>query len=366
MTASNPTAHPSRPRTLRTLQRSAIAAALTALALALAPAVRANSEPPPPRFTQPGARTVQFPTGLYDDRTDGATLIRLASERARALNKRVLVMWGENNCGFCAYLSDLLFYESPACRGLIDGEYELVKIDIAKTHTKHNDLAQKYGATAARQMEDAPRLTVIDPVADRGLGSMAGKDMLVRPMSMERVFDEAVVLPFLERHIAPPVPASSVLDQAASKALIEDKPVWIRFTQTGCAPCTALEEWAARPDVRPILDKAFVVARIDVNRMSGGKALFERFAAGSSTANADQKAAPRSAQPPASVLLSSRGQPLDPPARLDALPADAEQVAAWVETLQRAAGPKRLSDEDAAKLRASLSPKVDGGASPPK
>lgn len=309
-----------------------------------AAATSAIANQPPQRYTQPGARTVQFPTGLYDDAADGATLIRNASERAKADGKRVLVIWGENNCGFCAYLSDLLFYESPACRGLIDGEYEFVKIDIAKSHQKHNDLARKYGATASTQMEDAPRLTIIDPVADRGLGTLIGKDMLFKPMSMERVFDESKIAPFLESNIAPPRSSGSILDEAVAKAIIQDKAVWVQFTQTGSEQCKAIEAWMDRDDVKPILGKAFVVAKIDVNRTSGGKSMLERFTT------------TRPAIAPGTVLLTSKGMKLDPPAELDELPRKPEDIKPWVETIQRAAG-KKLTAEQITALEQSLKPR---------
>ncbi|MBX3385985.1 MAG: hypothetical protein KF768_05390 [Phycisphaeraceae bacterium] len=345
-------------RLVRTYARDrlaeATAAAAAASLLLSSLAIASAPEPTPPRFTQPGARTVQFPTGLYDESTPGSTLIRLASERARAQNKRVLVMWGENNCGFCAYLSDLLFYESDACRGLIDGEYELVKIDIAKTHTKHNDLARKYGVTQSNRLEDAPRLTIIDPVTDRGLASLAGSAMLVRPMTMERVFDETILLPFLEANVAPARPANSVLEAAVAKAIVEDKPVWVQFTQGACAPCTAVESWMEGPDAKPLLSKSFVVALIDANRMTGGRALLERLTGR------------KSAVPPVSVLLDSRGTPLDPPALLDALPTSDDRAAEWTATIRRAAGDKRLPDADAAKLAASLKPKVPASAPSPE
>ncbi len=296
----------------------------------------------PARFTQPGARTVQFPTGLYDEATDGATIIRIASERAKADGKRVLAMWGENNCGFCAYLSDMLFYESAACRGLIDGEYEFVKIDISKSHTRNNDVAKRYGATASHQMEDAPRLTIIDPVLDRGVGTLVGKDMLYKPMSMENIFDETKIVPFLEANIAPARPAGPVIDAAVTRAIVEDKAVWVQFMQSGCEPCRGVRAWMEAPTVRPILEKAFVVATIDVSRMTGGKSMLERFTA------------TRPAIAPGSVLLTSKGMKHDPACELDELPTEPEGIAAWVGAIRRAAGDKRMSEADAAVLEASL------------
>ncbi len=312
----------------------------------------------PPRFTMPGTdRKVQFPTGLYDESADAAADIRAAIAKAKAANKRVLVMWGENKCGFCVYLSDLIWYESAACRTLLDNEYEFVKVDILApaqggaqkgAFSKNNDVARKYGAADSPMMGDAPRLTIIDPVTDRGVQTLAGNQMVAKPMTMDRVFDEQVVLSFLANNVATPKPAFDAIDAATKIALYEEKAVLVLFgaSEHLCEPCAAWEAWLARPEVAAIINKSFVLARVDAERMTGGRSLMERLS-GNPKATA-----------PVLAALTDRAKAFDPPVVCAKFPSDAAEANALIESLARAAGGlstgAKLSDADRATLVGSL------------
>lgn len=308
----------------------------------------------PPRFTMPGTdRKVQFPTGLYDESADAAADIRAAIAKAKAANKRVLVMWGENKCGFCVYLSDLIWYESAACRTLIDNEYEFVKVDILSPPLgnepkgqfgKNNDVARKYGAADNVVMGDAPRLTIIDPMTDRGVQTLTGSQMVAKPMTMDRVFDEQVILPFLANNVAPPKPAFDAIDAAAKKALYEEKAVLVVFgaSEYLCEPCAAWEAWLGRPEVEAIVSKSFVLARVDAERMTGGRSLMERLSGN-----------PK-ATVPVIVALTDRAKAFEPPVVCAKFPSDEGEAKTFVDGLARAAassGTKSsLSDADRATL----------------
>ena len=297
----------------------------------------------PPRYTAPGNREIKFPSGVYDDVTDGAQILREAMTLAKNQNKRVLVTWGENQCGFCAYLSDLIWYESPGCRTLLDSEYVVAKLDVAKSFTKNNDLAQRYGATKSHQMEDAPRLTIIDPVTDQGVGTLSGKDLIAKPMTMEKIFDEAAVLAFLENNKAPARPAVDVLDSAMKAAIYKEQNVLVFFTSANasCDTCAQWSAWLAKPEVKTVLEKAFSVATIDADRMTGGQSFLERFA--------DK----RPIMAPALAVVTDRGVRLDPAVTVTAFPRTGEAIAAFTDSLARAAG-KKMSAEMKASLVASL------------
>lgn len=316
-----------------------------------APAQVAADSRVPPRFSAPGTRDVKFPTGLYDEKMSGALLLAEGIAQAKAEGKRVLVTWGENQCGFCVYLSDMLWYESAGCRALLDTEYVLVKLDVSKQFTKNNDLAQKYGATASHQMEDAPRLTVIDPVLDRGVGTLSGKVMLAKPMTMEKVFDEAVVMDFLEQNRAPVPAAIDVLNGAMKDAIFREENVLVFFTSSNasCVECAQWKAWLAKPEVKTALDKAFALATVDSDRMTGGQSFLEKFA--------DK----RPILAPAISVVTDRGVRLDPPVTLTKFPATAEEASAAVELLARAAG-KKMTDEMKETLRSSFG--ISGGNAP--
>jgi thioredoxin-related protein len=293
-------------------------------------------------------RKVQFPTGLYDESADAAADIRAAIAKAKAANKRVLVMWGENKCGFCVYLSDLIWYESAACRTLLDNEYEFVKVDILSPALpgqvkgqfgKHNDVARKYGAADNVVMGDAPRLTIIDPVTDRGVQTLIGSQMVAKPMTMDRVFDEQVILPFLANNVATPKPAFDMIDAAAKQAQDEEKAVLVVFgaSEYLCEACAAWETWLARPDVAAIMNKSFVLARVDAERMTGGRSLMERLSGN-----------PK-ATVPVLVALTDRAKAFEPPVVCAKWPTNESEATAFVDSLARAAGAK-LTDADRAAL----------------
>lgn len=81
---------------------------------------------------------------IYDERADAAADIARALAAAKQDNKRVLVQWGANWCGWCHLLHDLCEQNAELARELLY-EYEVVLVDIGKWD-KQMDLAQKYGA----------------------------------------------------------------------------------------------------------------------------------------------------------------------------------------------------------------------------
>ena len=314
------------------------------------PGWKARVKQPPPRYSSGPNRQVGFPTGIYDENADAESDIRAAAARAKASNKRVLIMWGENQCGFCAYLSDLLWYESPACRALIESEYEVVKVDILLrppgadpvkgpkgTFSKNIEVARRLGAAMGAQMTDAPRLTVYDPVRDAGVQTLSGKDMVAKPMTMERVFDEQVVVNFLEANRPPAAVAAERIGEGLRKATFDEKRVLVLFTMDpgygglSCPDCLRWEVLFERPRVREALEKALVLVRVDAARMTGGQSIMER-------ATGDTKA-----MAPAVVGLDDRGAALEPAAVVRGFPTDAAGAALAAKTITSAAGAKGSS-----------------------
>jgi hypothetical protein len=299
---------------------------------------------------------------MYDESADGWAQVREASERAKARGKRVLVMWGENGCGFCAYLSDLIWHENPGLRTLVATEYEVVKIDVLDRNagkpmifTKHNDLQRRYGATNGDRLESSPTLTIIDPIEDRGVGSLGGNAMTAKPMTMEKVYNENAIFSFLDNNKPAQRAAIDIVESAAKKALFEEKAVLAYFgtAPAMCEPCAEWEAWLSRAEVKRALEKAFAAAWIDPVRTIAGQSMLEKL-----TSKQRNTA-------PALSLLSDRGQPMDPPMVFDHLPRTADEVKAFVDALKRAGG-KKLGDAEINAIAESLKPAPSSDANADK
>jgi thiol:disulfide interchange protein len=79
---------------------------------------------------------------LYDETADGGKQIAEALAIAKKENKRVLLQFGANWCGWCHKLH-ALFQSNTAIADLLRRDYVTVLIDVNKEHNRDVDL--KYG-----------------------------------------------------------------------------------------------------------------------------------------------------------------------------------------------------------------------------
>lgn len=118
---------------------------------------------------QPDAKAYQFGVNadadatpkkrpdIYDAKADAAAQVSEAIAKARPGNKRVLLMYGGNWCGWCHKLHDV-FERDKAIRECLENNYELVLIDIDSDQNKA--VAAKFEADW--QKHGVPFLTVLD------------------------------------------------------------------------------------------------------------------------------------------------------------------------------------------------------------
>ena len=83
--------------------------------------------------------------------------------------------------------------------------------------------------------------------------------------------DPRKVKDFLARWVVEPKDAQVVLRDALARASSEDKKVFLTFGAPWCGWCHRLENFLARPEIAAILDRDFVVLKIDTDRMTHGK-----------------------------------------------------------------------------------------------
>lgn len=226
---------------------------------------------PSPTLAQAGSATAskqpQQPESIYDETADAKTQIADALAKAKKENRRVLIQWGANWCGWCHLLHDTFETDAKIKRKLLY-EYDLVLIDIGKWD-KNMELAAEYGADL--KGTGVPYLTVLD--ADGKVVRNQRTDELELKNSEKPGHDVAKVLEFLENNQAAYLSAGAVMREALSQARQSNRVVFVHFGAPWCIWCHRLEDWLAQPETAAIMAKDFVEVKIDTDRMIGGSEL---------------------------------------------------------------------------------------------
>ncbi|CAG0993063.1 hypothetical protein PHYC_02405 [Phycisphaerales bacterium] len=236
-------------------------------------ALAQNSVPAEVVQPAPSNAPAQEPVkAVYDEKADVKADVSAALARAAKDNKRVLIQWGGNWCGWCIML-DKICTTDPEIKKTLGYEYEVVHVDIGR-FDKNTDLVAQYGADIK---SGVPYLTVLGAdgkvVKNQETGSLEVEKGAVKDGIGH---DRAKVLVFLQESAAMPR-AEDVLARAKSEAAREGKVVFLHFGAPWCGWCHRLENWMARPEIAAVLGKEFVDCKIDEDRMVGGKDLEKKF-----------------------------------------------------------------------------------------
>lgn len=286
---------------------------------------------PPNEFPGPHGTKFTFPTSLYDEKAVATDQVRVARQKAQKEGKRVLIMWGENMCGFCVFLNDILVNDTVVAP-LVKTDYVWIKINIGK-FDRNTDLAEYYSTAILDKNTGAPALTIVDPASDKAVGVKGGNAMVAKPMTMDQPFDTTVIREFLIINRPPARVAQTVYNDSVAKAKGGGRLVLAAFTVPLSEQCEAMERFLASPEAAPVLAKGYEVVKIDTERMIGGRTVLNRLAEGKVVAA------------PFIAIATSDGELAAPGASFSGLPADSAEVQRFVGTLAKLSGKLDPKDE---------------------
>lgn len=159
------------------------------------------------------------PEPVYDESANAEHDIQVALAVAAKENKRVLIQWGANWCGWCILLHGLFEEDRTIGRKLLY-EYEVVYVDIGRWD-KNLELAEQFGADF--KSNGVPYLTVLDGqgnvVTHQETGSLEDGPK----------HDPEKVLNFLTEHQAEYLEAEDLLKDALAEAGRTHKRVFLTF-----------------------------------------------------------------------------------------------------------------------------------------
>lgn len=223
-----------------------------------------------------GAKAGAAREGLYDPDADGRAQLAKALEQAKAEDKRVLVQWGANWCGWCHKLHDY-FRENAEARQILEASYVVVLIDSDQNKPLMKDLDVT--------PRGVPYLTILGSdgkkIVDQDTGSL----------ETGSAHDPAKVNPFLkrwrgsaEKKIAANSgiagnTAAEKLESARAIAGKADKHVFVAMGTEWCGWCKRLDELLANETVAPLMRKNYVLLELDQEKTEGAERFREMSAA---------------------------------------------------------------------------------------
>jgi thiol-disulfide isomerase/thioredoxin len=265
---------------------------------------------------------------IYNETADARAEIKAALERAAYSNKRVLVKFGGNWCGWCFKLHDL-FHANGEIAALLRSEYELVLVDV----NSNRDILQEYDPGGRHGY---PWLTVLDSSGKVLVNQDTGS------LEIGPKHDPDKVLAFLARWQSDRPDAEQVLTAALERARAEGKRVLVHIGAPSCGWCHVLDRFLREQGDLIGLD--YIDLKIDTVRMENGQTVADRLRLGHSAGGI-----------PWTVILDADGKPLvtsDGPRGNIGYPSEPHEIEYFVAMLNQTR--KSLSDSQVATLERQL------------
>jgi thioredoxin-related protein len=217
--------------------------------------------------SQPRSGQNAPPAPAFNEQADAHADLATALANAQRDNRRVLLMFGANWCGWSRKLDTLLRQHRDIARTLLC-EYELVNVDIGR-RDKNMDIANDYGADVANS--GIPYLTVLAADGNVLTNQETGA------LEVDDAHDPARVQAFLKKWQAEPLDAGKVFEQARAQAAKQHKRLFLHFGVPTCKWCRRLDDFLRRKDIAEIVACDFVPVKIDLRRMTGADEVAKRF-----------------------------------------------------------------------------------------
>ncbi len=199
---------------------------------------------------------------IYKPGADARADIAAAVEKAGKENKRVLIQWGANWCGWCHLLHE--FFEDDAeARALLAESYVVVLVDTDTNKALLEEMAV--------EPQGIPYLTILDGAGKKLVDQETGA------LETGSRHDPKKVNPFLKKW-QPAAAEESVQGNAdeqvaaALKAAVkEGKGVFVSIGAEWCGWCKHLDALLANEIVGPIMRERFVLLKLDQEKVAGTK-----------------------------------------------------------------------------------------------
>jgi len=202
---------------------------------------------------------------VYNEQADARQQIDEALKVARRDDKRVLLVFGGNWCGWCLKLHKV-FEENDDLARLLRYEYAVAWIDSQQLK-EHKELGAAYQEEIGKH--GVPFCVVLD--RNGAVLTMQNTGALESGPN----HDTEKLSTFLKNWIVPRPDAEKLLADAQTRAKTEGKLVLLYFSTPTCGWCHKLTEFLSAQAAA--FGRDYVPVRIDLVRMTNGREVAKRF-----------------------------------------------------------------------------------------
>ncbi len=249
-------------------------------------------------------------------------------KRAKRDNKRVLVTFGGNWCGWCYKLHDV-FVKNNEIAQILRSDYELVMVDVGSNQA----LRESFGKD--NDKHGVPFLTVLD-----GDGKVL-TNQNTGDLEKGAEHDVQKVKTFLTAWTPKPLDAEQTLKAGLAQAKSESKLVFLHIGAPSCGWCRVLDRFLEEKE--SILGRDYIDIKIDITRMQNGGSVAESLRKG------------KEGGIPWFAVLDAQGTEIvnsDGPQGNIGYPAKPHEIAHFITMLQKTA--RRITPDELAQIQSDL------------